>query len=106
VRQLTFYSLDKYLEQLYRTESVRGKCYVICFSPRHDLTIAQLGTEEIATVIEAWSVPFSPSPCVGIFKIDFDGFYRQDLYRRVSTDYPWIKYIQMYDGLLAQVANP
>ena len=31
-----------------------GTCRVICFSPRHDLTLAQLPEEEIRIVIEAW----------------------------------------------------
>lgn len=39
---------------LYQAEQARGKCYVICFSPRHDLTIAQMTNEEIYGVIEAW----------------------------------------------------
>jgi UDPglucose--hexose-1-phosphate uridylyltransferase len=31
-----------------------GACRVICFSPRHDLTLAQLPEDEIRIVIEAW----------------------------------------------------
>lgn len=40
---------------LFRSESVRGECRVICFSPRHDLTLAELPVEGIAKVIDAWS---------------------------------------------------
>ena len=32
-----------------------GACRVICFSPRHDLTLAELPEEEIRIVIEAWA---------------------------------------------------
>ena len=39
---------------LFRAEPARGKCHVICFSPRHDLTVAEMGAEEIAKVVEAW----------------------------------------------------
>ncbi|MDD4279674.1 MAG: UDP-glucose--hexose-1-phosphate uridylyltransferase [Candidatus Sumerlaeales bacterium] len=37
---------------LARAES--GICRVVCFSPRHDLTLAQMGTKEIESVVEAW----------------------------------------------------
>jgi UDPglucose--hexose-1-phosphate uridylyltransferase len=35
------------------TES--GICRVVCFSPRHDLTLAQMATEEIAGVVDVWT---------------------------------------------------
>ncbi|KAJ9669825.1 galactose-1-phosphate uridyl transferase [Coniosporium apollinis] len=38
-----------------RAESVTGKCYVITFSPRHNLTLADLSPPEIVPVIEAWT---------------------------------------------------
>ena len=34
-----------------RDESVSGTCRVICFSPRHDLTLAEMAVEEIRDVI-------------------------------------------------------
>jgi UDPglucose--hexose-1-phosphate uridylyltransferase len=33
---------------------VQGTCRVICFSPRHDLTLAQMSIEEIRAVIDLW----------------------------------------------------
>lgn len=41
-------------EKLIKAESVKGTCRVICFSPRHDLTLAELEVEEIKTVINVW----------------------------------------------------
>src|SRR5690606_28605357 len=32
----------------------RGLCRVICFSPRHDLTIPEMEVEEIANVVALW----------------------------------------------------
>jgi len=32
----------------------RGTCRVMCFSPRHDLTIALMQTEQIRKVVDAW----------------------------------------------------
>jgi len=36
-------------------ESEAGTCKVVCFSPRHDLTLARMGVEEIRTVVDVWS---------------------------------------------------
>jgi UDPglucose--hexose-1-phosphate uridylyltransferase len=38
-----------------RTEPERGICRVICFSPRHDLTLARLTTAETRQVVDAWA---------------------------------------------------
>ena len=32
-----------------------GVCRVVCFSPRHDLTLAQLATGEIGDLIDVWA---------------------------------------------------
>ncbi len=40
---------------LLQTESVRGTCRVICFSPRHDLTLPEMGMPEIRRVIDTWA---------------------------------------------------
>jgi UDPglucose--hexose-1-phosphate uridylyltransferase len=40
---------------LLHSESEPGECRVVCFSPRHDLTLAELSVGEIRTVIEVWS---------------------------------------------------
>jgi UDPglucose--hexose-1-phosphate uridylyltransferase len=42
-------------DSLYRSQSVSGECRVICFSPRHNLTLAEMTAEETACVIDAWS---------------------------------------------------
>ncbi len=41
-------------DPLFRSESVRGTCRVICFSPRHDLTLAEMSESEIQSVIRTW----------------------------------------------------
>jgi UDPglucose--hexose-1-phosphate uridylyltransferase len=40
---------------LLRTESTRGTCRVICFSPRHDSTLAEMALADIRTVIDVWA---------------------------------------------------
>lgn len=39
---------------LFVARSERGICKVLCFTPRHDLTLARMQTEEIVPVVEAW----------------------------------------------------
>jgi len=39
---------------LFRAESERGFCKVICFSPRHDLTIPEMKVENIKKVVDLW----------------------------------------------------
>jgi UDPglucose--hexose-1-phosphate uridylyltransferase len=39
---------------LYRRQPVSGSCRVICFHPRHDLTLPQMQEQEIVKVIETW----------------------------------------------------
>jgi UDPglucose--hexose-1-phosphate uridylyltransferase len=41
-------------EGLFVSESVRGECRVVCFSPRHDLTLAQMDPADIENVVRTW----------------------------------------------------
>jgi len=36
-------------------EGAPGVCRVVCFSPRHDLTLARMSAGEIASVVEVWA---------------------------------------------------
>lgn len=40
---------------LFRAEPEVGLCRVVCFSPRHDLTLPELSQPEVEAVIEAWT---------------------------------------------------
>jgi len=39
---------------LLRCQSVSGTCRVICFSPQHDLSLAEMGESEIRSVLDVW----------------------------------------------------
>jgi UDPglucose--hexose-1-phosphate uridylyltransferase len=39
-----------------RSEPARGVCRVICFSPRHDLTLGRLTNVEARDVVDAWAI--------------------------------------------------
>lgn len=41
-------------KNLFKTNTERGKCKVICFSPRHDLTLALMENADIKEVIDVW----------------------------------------------------
>ncbi len=40
---------------LLRAESERGTCLVICFSPRHDLSISRMNAAQARSVVDLWS---------------------------------------------------
>lgn len=40
---------------LLRYQSVQGTCRVLCFSPRHDLTLARMCPDDIRVVIDLWA---------------------------------------------------
>jgi UDPglucose--hexose-1-phosphate uridylyltransferase len=42
-------------DDIFLVEPVRGECRVICFSPRHDLTLAQMELPDIRGVVDVWA---------------------------------------------------
>jgi UDPglucose--hexose-1-phosphate uridylyltransferase len=66
-----------------RTE--RGICRVVCFSPRHDLTIPRMKPQEIRGVIDVWA----------------------DQYRELGA-LPWVHHVQIFEnrGALMGASNP
>jgi UDPglucose--hexose-1-phosphate uridylyltransferase len=67
------------------SESEAGVCKVVCFSPRHDLTLARMTVLEITNVVETWS-----EQCAGIGSL------------------PDIKYVQIFEnrGEMMGCSNP
>lgn len=43
------------LNSIIQAQTTRGICRVICFSPRHDLTLAQMSVPAIRNVIDLWN---------------------------------------------------
>jgi UDPglucose--hexose-1-phosphate uridylyltransferase len=39
-------------------ESVSGVCRVVCFSPRHDLTVAEMEPQDIRRVVDTWTAQY------------------------------------------------
>lgn len=70
---------------LYRAKPAAGRCRVICFHPRHDLTLGLMTVPEIRRVVTAW----------------------QDDYQLLGSD-PDINHVLMFEnkGQLVGVSNP
>jgi UDPglucose--hexose-1-phosphate uridylyltransferase len=47
------------VDDLIRVESQRGTCRVICFSPRHDMTLPEMALPDIREVIDVWAEQIS-----------------------------------------------
>ena len=63
----------------------RGICRVVCFSPRHDLTIARMKVEEIQLVVKVWA----------------------EQYRELGS-IPWVRHVQIFEnrGAIMGASNP
>jgi UDPglucose--hexose-1-phosphate uridylyltransferase len=46
--------LKELMQKLFKAEGVRGCARVICFSPKHHLTMAEMKKEEIVPIIKEW----------------------------------------------------
>lgn len=46
---------DESAGRLFIAEPEHGVCRVVCFSPRHDLTLPEMPLEDVETVIRAWT---------------------------------------------------
>ncbi|HEV2178476.1 MAG TPA: UDP-glucose--hexose-1-phosphate uridylyltransferase [Terriglobia bacterium] len=72
-------------EDLLVAESERGVCRVVCFSPRHDLTVAGMSSGDLRRVVDVWAEQY------------------QDLGAR-----PYIRHVQIFEnyGAAAGASNP
>ena len=43
-------------DELFRAAPANGECRVLCFSPRHDLTLARMEKAEIRSVVDLWAL--------------------------------------------------
>jgi UDPglucose--hexose-1-phosphate uridylyltransferase len=73
------------LDGLVVAHAERGICRVVCFDPRHDLTIGSMSMEQIRRVIDVWVAQ----------------------YRELGS-LPWINHVQIFEnrGALMGASNP
>lgn len=76
---------DEEGKHLIVAESERGICRVICFSPRHDLTLAKMDVPAIRKVVDVWTEQLLDLAATG-----------------------WIKYVQIFEnrGAMMGASNP
>lgn len=48
-------STETFTDGLLRAEGERGECRVVCFSPRHDLTLAAMTAADVRCVVDLWA---------------------------------------------------
>lgn len=72
-------------ENLLVAETEKGKCRVICFSPRHDLTLPEMEIDQLRNVVDLWV----------------------DEYRELGSK-PFINYVQIFEnkGEIMGCSNP
>ncbi|KAK9452541.1 galactose-1-phosphate uridyl transferase [Dipodascopsis uninucleata] len=46
---------DERRKRLFKVQGVRGNCYVICFSPKHNISFPLMSIDEIAKVVDTWT---------------------------------------------------
>jgi len=46
---------DAYVSGLLRAEGERGECRVLCFSPRHDLSLGAMSPADVRRVVDLWA---------------------------------------------------
>lgn len=70
---------------LFKTQTISGVCQVICYSPRHNSTMAQLSKKEVMDVINTWT----------------------EIYQKLAQD-PTIAYVQLFEnkGAAMGCSNP
>jgi UDPglucose--hexose-1-phosphate uridylyltransferase len=73
------------LHELFVSTAERGLCRVICFTPRHDLTLASMDVAAIRAVVDTW--------------IDE---------RAAASAYPWVRYALVFEnrGEMMGASNP
>lgn len=46
--------VERISQSLLQAQNVRGTCRVVCFSPRHNLTLPEMAVEDIRKVVDVW----------------------------------------------------
>jgi UDPglucose--hexose-1-phosphate uridylyltransferase len=72
-------------DELFRLERQRGLCRVMCFSPRHDVTLARMSGPEIRAVVDTWADEVA-----------------------ALGAHEWVRYVQLFEnkGAIMGCSNP
>jgi UDPglucose--hexose-1-phosphate uridylyltransferase len=72
-------------DELLVAESERGLCRVVCYSSRHDLTLAEMELDSIARVVDVWAEQYAELGAI-----------------------PWVRHVQIFEnrGASMGASNP
>jgi UDPglucose--hexose-1-phosphate uridylyltransferase len=72
-------------QEIFRARIERGVCRVVCFSPRHDLTIPVMSPDEVRKVVEVWTAQYRDLGAI-----------------------PWVQHVEIFEnrGILLGASNP
>lgn len=71
---------DNLKSRLLKVQSVRGNCFVICFSPNHNLTIPQMKQSDLVHIVNSWQA------------------LTDDLSREARENHKPFKYVQIFEN--------
>ncbi|ORX81625.1 galactose-1-phosphate uridylyltransferase, partial [Basidiobolus meristosporus CBS 931.73] len=85
VDQLGLGEMDEKAKKLFQVRGVRGNCHVVCFTPKHNVTLAEMTVPEIKQVVDTWA----------------------DLYQKLGAK-EYVNYVQMFEnkGSAMGCSNP
>jgi UDPglucose--hexose-1-phosphate uridylyltransferase len=78
-------AIESGTDDLFRVERQRGLCRVMCFSPRHDVTLARMTRPEIRAVVDTWADEVA-----------------------ALAAHDWVRYVQLFEnkGAIMGCSNP
>lgn len=94
-----------------QAQPVKGRCYVLTFSAKHNLTLADLVPQEIVPIIEVWTdiyaLHLSPKSC--LYKSEaIAGISTDSPARQISSPKDQYRYMQIFEnkGATMGCSNP
>lgn len=77
---------EDHTHSLFQAQAERGVCRVICFSPRHDWTLAHMPVSDIRRVVDVWAEQTTT----------------------LAKDFDWLTYVQIFEnkGEIMGCSNP
>jgi UDPglucose--hexose-1-phosphate uridylyltransferase len=86
--------------RLLRAEPVTGKCYVITFSPAHNLTLADMSPVDIVPILEAWTSLYTVhlSPKSPLVKVAPDTTLPPQGHKSLPAPNAQYRYMQIFEN--------
>ena len=103
-------------DDLFMRMDVAGTCRVVCFTPLHNLTLAQMDSAQIETVIEKWTVQYvllilcGDSALIEVFWCcaSHSDYCLSHCRYKELMELPYVEYVQIFEnkGATMGCSNP